>query len=170
MGKRGRKAKDEIVEQNDMIFDSAEMQAKYDALTEKQQLWLDAYVVSRNATQAVKVAGYRGSPATLTRMGSTNKSKLADLIEWIDANAKEVVELVHNLEGIYRFWGDTMLDGKLAPKDRLKASELLARALGAFDGENETNVNIIESPLKDVPTETLEKYMLGVLGATNKSK
>ncbi len=134
----------------------------YDRLTDKQRLWVDQYLVNRNATLSAKNAGYAGNDGTLRRMGKENKDKLQGLIDVLDHYAKDLIMAVTEITGIYSFWGETLVDPKQSMRDRLKASELLARALGAFDGENPDNVvNInMNSKTDEIDSAVLEAFII----------
>lgn len=133
----------------------------YDRLTERQRKWLDAYLVNRNATEAARTAGYSGADGTLRRMGKANKDKLLYMVEIIDEIGGELVQAVTELTGIYSFWGETMVNKSMSTRDRLKASELLARALGAFDGENgDTNIFINTEATDKIPSDVLEAFII----------
>lgn len=97
-------------------------------LTAKQQAWVDYYKQGHTATEAARLAGYKGN--NLNRIGSENLSKLDIYIQGRDAVLES--PRIADMAEINAFWSDTMRDDSLDRKDRLKASELRARAAGMF--------------------------------------
>lgn len=97
-------------------------------LTAKQQAWIDYYKQGKTATEAARLAGYRGN--NLNRIGSENLSKLDCYVRERDALLEK--PRIADMEEINRFWTDIIRDGEADMKDRLKASELRARASGMF--------------------------------------
>ena len=97
-------------------------------LTAKQQAWIDYYKQGHTATEAARLAGYKGN--NLNRIGSENLSKLDIYIQGRDAVLES--PRIADMAEINAFWSDTMRDDSLDRKDRLKASELRARAAGMF--------------------------------------
>lgn len=99
-----------------------------DKLTAKQRAWIDYYKQGKTAAEAARLAGYRGNNSDV--IGSQNLVKLgkyvADRDELLDRDR------VADMAEINTFWSDTMRDDTADMKDRLKASELRARAAGAF--------------------------------------
>ena len=97
-------------------------------LTAKQQAWIDYYKQGHTATEVARLAGYKGN--NLNRIGSENLSKLDIYIQGRDAVLES--PRIADMAEINAFWSDTMRDDSLDRKDRLKASELRARAAGMF--------------------------------------
>lgn len=108
------------------------------ALTEKQRRFVEAFMgqAAGNATEAARLAGYDGDDDSLRAIASQNLTKL---------NIREAIEsridsdpLVATRFDRQRFWSRVMagkeMDGDKPAqmKDRLKASELLARSHGDF--------------------------------------
>lgn len=134
---------------------------QYDHMTERQRKWFDAYLVNRDQSRSAEIAGYAGKSGTLRSMGHANYDKFKDMIAVIDEVAKGLIQAVTELTGIYSFWGETLVNKDLAMRDRLKASELLARALGAFDGEGDNiNININTDKTDELPSEVLEAFII----------
>lgn len=103
-------------------------------LTVKQKLWLDEYLKSNDYTIASRNAGYNGSNSSLKHIGYENATRLALFIQ---KRRVEIDERIDNkniaeLEDIYEFWTKTFNSPCEETKDRLKASELLAKSKGAF--------------------------------------
>lgn len=75
-------------------------------------------------------------------MGYQNSIKFKEIIEQRRAElSKEIKNTsIAELEGIYKFWTDTFNDNDAKMQDRIKASELLAKAKGAFVEKREIKV------------------------------
>ncbi|RHT78687.1 terminase small subunit [Butyricicoccus sp. AM28-25] len=99
-----------------------------DKLTAKQRAWIDYYKQGKTAAEAARLAGYRGNNSDV--IGSQNVVKLSKYI----ADRDELLDRdrVADMAEINEFWSDTMRNDKADIKDRLKASELRARSIGAF--------------------------------------
>lgn len=128
-------------------------------LTQRQKLFCQEYVKNGNATQAAIHAGY--SAKTANEQGARLLANVSiqdfiqDLNNTITANniaeAKEIQEALTKiirgqileevpmcLEGSFY-----MAKKQVTPKDRLRACELLAKMIGAFN----INLNIQETPV-----------------------
>ena len=172
--RRGRPRETEVVQTEDggdMIIIGGEtkdftpelldVKMQYDKMTDLQKKWFDAYLTNRDGTLSAQIAGYAGGRTTLAHVGSMNKEKMQHMIDVMDTHAKEVVKAVNDLTGIYRFWGETLVDQKQSMTNRLKASELLARALGAFDNEGgEMNININTDKFDQIDVAVLENFII----------
>ena len=103
-------------------------------LTVKQKLWLDEYLKSNDYTIASRNAGYNGSNSSLKQIGYENATRLALFIQKRRAEIDERIDNknIAELEDIYEFWTTTFNNPGEETKDRLKASELLAKSKGAF--------------------------------------
>lgn len=99
-----------------------------DKLTAKQRAWIDYYKQGKTAAEAARLAGYRGNNSDV--IGSQNVVKLSKYI----ADRDELLDRarVADMAEINAFWSDIMRDDTADIKDRLKASELRARSIGAF--------------------------------------
>ena len=101
-------------------------------LSEKQAAWLAAYQSGKDATEAAMIAYQCTSKASARTLGSRMLRRFADLLEadgkrGADADARQA-----GIDEIRRFWAATMRDDAAELQDRLKASELAARSMGAF--------------------------------------
>lgn len=102
-----------------------------DKLTEKQKKWIDYYKAGHTATEAAMLAGYKAKDYnSYGSIGSENLQKLARYLQ----EREKVLEQprIADMEEINRFWTSIIRDDTQGTKDRLKASELRARASGAF--------------------------------------
>ena len=101
-------------------------------LTEKQRRFVEAFMgeAAGNATQAARLAGYRGNDHTLKSIATENLSKLviAEAIEKLQKSDP----LVMNRKERREFWTRMALDPEVENAVRIRASELLAKASGDF--------------------------------------
>lgn len=97
-------------------------------LTAKQRAWIDYYKQGKTATEAARLAGYKPDNAKV--IGAQNLTKLNQYI----SDRDELLDRarVADMAEINAFWSDTMRNDKADIRDRLKASELRARSIGAF--------------------------------------
>ena len=107
------------------------------ALTPKQQLFIDEYLIDLNATQAAIRAGYSESSAQ--QIGAENLSKpviAAAIQEALDRRAKSVQITAEDvLQSIKDIRDEARADKKNA--DALKANELLGKHLKLFTDKTE---------------------------------
>lgn len=96
-------------------------------MNQRQRAFCEAYLLSGNATEAAIKAGY--SPKRARSIGQRLLTYV-DIREYLaQRNAQIIAENTATLEEIYSFWTVTMRDQASKPADRLKASELLSKAL-----------------------------------------
>ena len=120
-------------------------------LTIKQQRFCDNYIKTGNATQSYIDAGYK---ATSNRVAYANAKKLLEkyyVKEYIKERNKELESsTIADMQEIKEFWSYLMRDTNAEAKDRLKASEYIAKTNGAFldrvetNGEQDLNITIEE--------------------------
>ena len=99
-------------------------------MTERQKRFCQLFAADPDATAAAIGAGY--SAKTARSIGSENLTKPD-----IRAYLEELQQLgtdsrIATIEEVQQFWTETMRDKSLPLRDRLKASELHAKATGAF--------------------------------------
>nr|DAN97918.1 MAG TPA: Terminase small subunit [Caudoviricetes sp.] len=107
----------------------------------RQQKFCDYYLQSGNATDAAIKAGY--SEKTARAIGAENLTKL-DIQKYLAEHEKKAhKERIATAEEILEFLSDTVRDGEVGRKDRLKAAELLGKRYALFedrrDNGNEEN-------------------------------
>ena len=114
-------------------------------LTPKQQAFADYYIASGNATESAIKAGY--SKKTAKQMGTENLSK-PYLKQYIAEMSKKIQnERIADMQEVKEFWSNLMRDDETEKRDRLKASEYIAKTNGAFldkvehSGEVVTKIN-----------------------------
>jgi phage terminase small subunit len=100
------------------------------ALNSRQQAFVDAY--AGNATEAARLAGYKGSAHALEVTGS-RLLRHAEVRKAIAArNKPQQKKRIADRQERQQFWSDTMNDASVKPVDRLRASELLGRSEADF--------------------------------------
>jgi len=107
---------------------------KGDRLTPKQEKWINEYIKTDDYTTASRNAGYTGNDNDLKNIGYQNSLKFKELL---DQRRLEISNQIQNdaiadLEEIFAFWTEIFKSDRENTKNRLKASELLAKAEGAF--------------------------------------
>ena len=110
-----------------------------DPLSPRQQKWIDEYIKTGSPVEATRRAGYKGDPRG---MAHQNTVKFKEIIE---ARKKELhseikKDSIAELEDIFEFWTQTFNDEDNKLQDRIKASELLAKAKGGFIEKREVKV------------------------------
>ncbi len=103
-----------------------------DRLTSKQEKWIEEYIKCDNLTEATINAGY--TCKNPRAMGYQNSVRFKELIDKRRLEIKQEIkkDSIANLEEVFEFWTKVFTDKNEAMKDRLKASELLAKAKGGF--------------------------------------
>lgn len=121
-------------------------------LTAKQQAWIDYYKQGHTATEAARLAGYKAkSDNSFQSIGAENLRKLAEYVQ--DRESVLEAPRIADMAEINAFWTDIMRDKYQEPKDRLKASELRARAAGGF--VDRQIVQVSANPFAGLTTEEL---------------
>lgn len=95
-------------------------------LTVKQQKFIEAY--TGNATEAAKIAGYKVPRQQGQRLLSN--AVISSAIQ--KRQEKELKPVIANRQDRQSFWTEVMSDINNQLKDRLRASELLAKSEGDF--------------------------------------
>lgn len=103
-----------------------------DRLTSKQEKWIEEYIKCDNLTEATINAGY--TCKNPRAMGYQNSVRFKELIDKRRLEIKQEIkkDSIANLEEVFEFWTKVFNDKNEVMKDRLKASELLAKAKGGF--------------------------------------
>lgn len=99
-------------------------------LTQKQQKFVDLY--EGNATEAAKLAGYRGDNQTLRSVGRENLTKphIWDAIQ--NRDKWQADPLMTERDARRKWLVDIVRDTTKDIKDRMKAMEMLQRTYGDF--------------------------------------
>ena len=113
-----------------------------DPLTPKQERWIDEYIKCNDYTTASRNAGYTGSNSSLKSMCYKNSIKFKELLEQrrLELSSEIKEDSIAELEDIFKFWTDTFNNEEEFMKNRLKASELLAKAKGRFIEKREVTI------------------------------
>lgn len=141
-------------------------------LTLKQQKFADEYIISGNATEAAKRAGY--APKAAYQTGAENLKKpqikkyiderLKELEDKAIAKQDEVLKYLSSImrgeqtEQILRSSGDfeqVIDDIEVSAKDRIKAAELLGKRYGIWTDKQEVTGNVgLVQIIDDIPGES----------------
>lgn len=115
---------------------------KGDKLTPKQERWIDEYIKTNDYTTASRNAGYSGSNNNLKSIGYQNSLKFKELLNErrIELSKEIKKDTIASLDNIFEFWSNVFNDETNNMKNRLKASELLAKSKGAFVEKREVKV------------------------------
>lgn len=99
-------------------------------MNQRQRAFCEAYLLSGNAAEAAREAGY--SPRSARSIGQRLLT-FDDVQEYLEQRNREISAAnTAQMEEVRQFWTATMRDGNMKPSNRLKASELLAKTYGAF--------------------------------------
>lgn len=136
------------------------------ALTLKQKLFIEAYVgrARGNATEAARIAGYRGDEGTLAQVGHENLRKpeiRAAMEARVQRSAMEADEVLSELSKIARM--DATSSSALSSK--VRALEILAKIHGMMS--DKLNVNLDRASLNrelDTLIEQLTDHALAERG------
>lgn len=108
-------------------------------MTEKHRRFAELYVSCANATEAAKGAGYSEKTAGSQGQRLLKNVEISNYIADLQEQAQS--ERIANVEQVREFWSRIMRDPNEKTANRLKASEMLAKAGGLFLAENERNSN-----------------------------
>jgi phage terminase small subunit len=132
-------------------------------LTELQKKFCDYYIQTGNASEAYRKAGYKAKTVSSITTNANRLLTNADIQKYIKERNKQLEsDRVANMEEVKQFWTNTMRDDEADLKDRLKASEYIAKTNAAFiekqqiTGELEQNVSI-KSDLSKLSVEELKE-------------
>ena len=125
-------------------------------LTAKQKAWIDYYKQGNTAAEAARLAGYKAkSDKAFQNIGSENVGKLGDYIA--DRDAVLESPRIADMEEINEFWTSVMRDKDESTKNRLRASELRAKASGAFIEKVQHSGSVGVNPYAGLTTGELRK-------------
>lgn len=126
------------------------------ALTDQQKKFADNYIMSGNATQSYLDAGYKVKSDSVARANASRLLTNANVLDYIKDKQKALQKAtIATQQEILEFWTNTMRNRYEEPKDRLKASEYLAKTNAMFidrvEHSGETGVRIINDIPKHKP-------------------
>ena len=102
-------------------------------ITEKQKKFCDEYIISCNAREAYKKIYSSCKKETAIDASASRLLSNAKIIEYIKSKKIPIDKAtIASMEEVREFWSNTMRSESNEPKDRLKASELIAKSNGAF--------------------------------------
>lgn len=125
-------------------------------MNEQQKRFADYYIETGNATDAYKRAGYKakGNAAEAAASRLLRDVKVQAYIE--ERNKLLESDRIADMEEVKHFWSNTMRDLGADLKDRLKASEYIAKTNAAFvdkqqisGGTNDTLTVVFDKGLDD---------------------
>ena len=99
-------------------------------LTSKQKKFVELY--SGNASEAARMAGYKGSPEVIRQAGAENLTKPYILAAIKEREAPESAARIATRAQRQEFWTNVLNDENEKMQDRLRASELLGKSEADF--------------------------------------
>jgi phage terminase small subunit len=102
------------------------------SITAKQKMFADEYIKTGNAKQSYINAGYsaRGNSAEANASRLLRNDKV---LAYIKRKNQEIdKDTIADMQEVKEFWTNMLRNRAADPKDRLKASELIAKTNGAF--------------------------------------
>lgn len=110
------------------------------ALTEQQKKFADNYIMSGNATQSYLDAGYKVKDDSVARANASRLLTNANVLAYIQDKQKVLQKAtIATQEEILEFWTNTMREIQTERRDRLKASEYLAKSKVMFTDKLEVS-------------------------------
>jgi len=100
------------------------------ALNERRRRFAEYYAASGNATEAAVAAGYSKKTARSQGQRLLTNADILQYVRLLQDKASSV--RIASVTQAKAFWSDVMRDPTEKTADRLKASELLAKAAGEF--------------------------------------
>jgi phage terminase small subunit len=124
-------------------------------LTEKQQRFVDYYLASGNAEEAATKAGYNARGNTTKLLQNTT---IQNAIK--ERNKQIESDRIASMEEVKQFWTITMRSNEADLKDRLKASEYIAKTNAAFIEKQQITgemTQTIQTDLSNLSVEELKQ-------------
>lgn len=123
-----------------------------DELTQKQKLFADEYILTGNASQSYQKI-YGSSP----KISESNSSRLLSY-DRVKRYIEEVNRKIDNnkiadMKEVKEFWTETLRSPHVERKDRLKASEYIAKTNAAFVENHNINGNIMVNIVDNIEGE-----------------
>lgn len=102
-------------------------------LTPKQQAFADYYIQTGNATESYKRAYPNCNKDESAMVNGSKLLRNAKVVDYIDEKQTALSSSrVADMMEVREFWSETMRNSDNHMRDRLKASEMIARTSGAF--------------------------------------
>lgn len=123
-------------------MDDENLENEYKNLTEKQKRFIDYYIQTGNASEACKLAGYKGK--NHNTVGAQNFAKLSKFIKVrLEEKDKERIasqdEVLEYLTRVMRGQEKDQFDLDASLQDRTRAAELLGKRYGTFVDKKEVS-------------------------------
>lgn len=99
-------------------------------LTPKQKKFCDYYIQTGNATESAIKAGYSKRTAAVIGNENLMKPYIANYIK--SKSVATEISTIATMQEVKEFWASLLRDEKTDKRDRLKASEFIAKTNGAF--------------------------------------
>jgi phage terminase small subunit len=137
---------------------------KDDGLNHMQDLFIEAYLgqAAGNGTQSAKIAGYRGNDATLAV--TANRLLKNSKIQTALAERRGKVAGRWRARHLRDWWRQVIEDDSNKLKDRVKASELLGKSLGAFVERSKVEHKHLHAHVGQLDEATLRRIAATALG------
>lgn len=128
-------------------------------LTIKQQRFADGFITTGNATQSYIDAGYSVKQRNTAEVNASILLRNHKVIQYIDkVNSDLEGDRIAGMEEVKEFWTNTMRSPIVERKDRIKASELIAKTNGAFIERIEHTGNLnINNPFDELTPDELRR-------------
>lgn len=125
-------------------MDDENLQEEFEKLTEKQKRFIDYYIETGNATEASRLAKYKGK--NLNNVGSENLAKLGRFIKWkMQSKNNERIasqdEILEFLTRVIRGEEKDQFDLDASLQDRIKSVELLGKRYGTWVDKKNVDLN-----------------------------
>lgn len=125
-------------------------------LTHKQQLFVLEYQRTLNGTQSAISAGYSARSAGSIANELLKKPEIQQALK--HGHEERTDRLIADVTQIQTFWTETMNDIDIDIKHRLRASELLAKSLGAFVERSQVDIHEVKT-LADLMLEAYQECL-----------
>lgn len=138
-------------------------------LTEKQKRFADYYIETGNATEAYKRVYKSKNDNTAAKEGFKllNNPKITPYIE--ERNKQLDDSRIAGMKEVKEFWTNTMRNEEAEHKDRLKASEYIAKTNGAFVDKTEHSGSVrVENKYSYMDEEERKKAIAKLQGMMKK--
>jgi phage terminase small subunit len=111
-------------------------------MDERQKKFADYYIQTGNASESYQRAGYKAKGNVAESAGS-RLLRNVKVIEYIKERNKQIVsDRIADMEEVKIFWTITMRNHESELKDRLKASEYIAKTNAAFIENVNANLTV----------------------------
>ena len=126
----------------------------------KQQRFCEYYVACGNVYEAGLKAGYSDFYSNKRLHTQMKQEHYQNYIKELTKPLQD--KRIADIQEIRQFWTDVVRNNELDMKDRLKASEYIAKTNGAFIDKVDVNANVKKAnPLDGLTTEELKRLVNG---------